>query len=476
MLWTEKYRPKTLKEVLGNGKQKVEIEKWVDSWKNNKPEKPLLLVGPPGIGKTTLAHIIAKEFSEYVELNASDKRSYDIIMNTIGESATTKSFFNDDYKLIILDEVDGIHGTNDRGGARAVGQIIAKSQHPMILIANDLYSKRIATIKTKSQVIKMHKVRSPSISAFLKKIAHEEGIEANPVALKELAAQSAGDVRSAINTFQALAEDSKTFNTDDLNIISKKDERTTIFDSVSIILKSKTPNKIKRATFIEEDPTLVMEYIAENIPREYERKDDIKRAYENIAKSDLYFGRARNSRNYGYWKYASDFMSIGVGLSKREKYKKFTRVMTPTIFSLMSKNRGKRALRDKIAEKISEHMHVSNSVAISMFPYFEIMFKDDEQAYDISDFLELDDDEIKRFRSKKIPKKIITAKEKEKAENREEKKKIEIEKGIFIKQRKEVPEVVKEEPKQEEIIEPIKEEVREEKPKDSNAQKSLFNF
>jgi replication factor C large subunit len=73
----------------------------------------------------------------------------------------------------------------------------------------------------------------------------------------------------------------------------------------------------------------------------------------------------------------------------------------------MGRNRGKRNLRDGIAEKMSEKMHISHAIAISMFPYLEIMFKNDELAWEISDFLELEENEIKRFRSKKIPKKVI---------------------------------------------------------------------
>ena len=415
MLWTDKYQPKTIKEVVGNGKQKQQIEHWISKWKEGVPQKPLFLIGPAGIGKTTLAHAIAREFSEYVELNASDKRSYDIIMNTIGESSSTKSLFGDNYKIIILDEVDGIHGTNDRGGVRAIGQIIKNAKHPLIMTANDFYSKKLVSIKPKCEVIKMQKVHTNSIGALLKKIAKKEEINVDPIAIKELAKQSNGDMRSALNTFQAISDKNTTFEIEDLEKISKKDDRSTIFDSVRTVLKSNTPSKVKKALYLDEDPTLVMEYLAENIPREYERKSEIKEAYDKIAKADLYFGRARNSRNYGYWKYASDFMGIGVSQSKKEKYKKFTRLSGPTAFTIMGKNRGKRNLRDRITEKMSKKMHISNSVAISMFPYLEIIFKDDEVAWEISDFLELEDDEIKRFRKKKIPKKIVTKMEEEKA-------------------------------------------------------------
>jgi len=436
MRWTEKYRPKTFKDIIGNGKQKKEVEAWVESWKKGEKPQPLLLVGPAGTGKTTFAHVIASEFSDYIELNASDKRSYDIIMSTVGVSATTKSFFTDDnnasnYKLIILDEVDGIHGTDDRGGTRAIGKIIKESIHPIVMTANDFYSKRLTTIKTKTKVVKIGKVHTNSINALLKRICVKEGINADAEAVRALAIGSNGDMRSALNTLQVLTEETRKLSTDDLKAVSQKDDTNNIFDGVRRVLKSKSIDKVKKSLRLDEDPTLVMEYIAENIPREYEKSREIKKAYEMISEADLYFGRARQSRYYTYWRYASDFMGVGVAISKDETYKKFTRLTGAMAFSLMGRTRGKRALRDNIAEKMSEKLHMSNSIAISMFPYMEIMFENDDTAYDISRFLDLDDDEIKRFRKKKIPKSVIKRKEKERQEELAKEKEIAKSKGTL---------------------------------------------
>ncbi|MGB9845416.1 replication factor C large subunit [Methanothermobacter tenebrarum] len=411
MAWTEKYRPKTFNEMVGNKKAIEEIKEWIKEWKDGKPQPPLLLLGPPGTGKTTLAHIIGSHFSDTLELNASDKRSYDTLIDIIGEASTTRSLFNDNLKLIILDEVDGIHGNEDRGGVRAINKIIKESKHPIVLTANDPYSKKLQTIKPACKIINIRKAHPNSIVAYLKRICEEESIEADPKILRELAKRSHGDLRSAINDLEAMAKGEKRIGAEILEA-GEKDVFPGLFDAIRAILKSKNIRHIKEAMQIDEDPQLLLEFTAENIPREYEKPHEIKKAYNHLSRADIFFGRATQTRDYIYWRYASEHIGVGVALSKDETYKKFTRYAGPGSFQLLGRTRTKRQIIENLAEKISKKLHISKKVAITTLPYLKIILEDEKTAQEIRKYLELTDEEYKILKGKRKQRKSRKAKPK----------------------------------------------------------------
>src|SRR6056297_499404 len=113
--WVEKYRPQKLTELIGQEEAVGEVENYLETFPNVR-RKALLLNGPPGIGKTTLVHVFAKENEyEIFELNASDLRNKKSMIEKLKPVLEQSSLFNKN-KLILVDEIDGLSGTKDRGG------------------------------------------------------------------------------------------------------------------------------------------------------------------------------------------------------------------------------------------------------------------------------------------------------------------------------------------------------------------------
>jgi replication factor C large subunit len=194
-LLSEKYRPTTLKEVIGQDDKLPEIIGWAKSWDNNRPAyKSMFFYGPPGVGKTSTVHAIAHDFGwDVLEMNASDSSRPAELKDLLGNAIYTSSM--DNRILILVDEADAL----GKKGFETLEQLIEDSVNPIILTCNDEYAiKKVTTyFRENSLMIKFSPIKEWKLIPHIKKIAQNEGIETTLV--EELVKNSEGDLRYILN-------------------------------------------------------------------------------------------------------------------------------------------------------------------------------------------------------------------------------------------------------------------------------------
>ncbi|MDY6776345.1 MAG: replication factor C large subunit [Halobacteria archaeon] len=395
MEWTEKYRPESLSEVRGNNKSVKELKDWAETWDDHR--KPAILHGEPGVGKTSSAHALANDKGwEVTELNASNQRTSSVVERVAGEASKSRSLTasrnQNGRRLIILDEADNLHGNADRGGSRAVTDIVKSSRQPVVLIANDLYEMS-RSLRNYCEKVEFRDVSSRSIVPVLRDICKKEGIEYDKAALKKIANANSGDLRGAINDLQAVAEGRDFLNEEDVSAGSR-DTTEDIFEFLDTVFQGDDLRKaMRQARDVDESPDDLVHWIDENLPKAYEG-DEIAEGYRNLARADVYLGRTVATQNYSLWKYANDLMVGGVNTSKKGSKGGWTRYSPPSTFSRLGRTRKKRETRDSLARKIGESSTVSISSGRGFVPYLRLLFEDISTAAEMASELDLSEDEI----------------------------------------------------------------------------------
>lgn len=204
LMWVEKYRPKTLDEVVG---LKDVVESLKAFMKNPKNMPHLMLAGIPGTGKTTIALAIAHELygtswrNFTLELNASDERGIDTVRERIKDfSRYSRSGFGDiPFALVILDECDQMTGPAQTALRRIMETSSRTSR--FILICNQS-SKIIEPIQSRCAIFRFSRLDKQAMKEHLQSIAHKERINLLPQAAEKIVDYSEGDLRHAINALQ----------------------------------------------------------------------------------------------------------------------------------------------------------------------------------------------------------------------------------------------------------------------------------
>jgi len=393
--WTEKYRPTRLDKIVGNTKSIKRLLQWSYDWQKGVPvKKAVILSGKPGIGKTTTAYSLAQTHHwTTIELNTSDARNATTIKAVATAGATHQTFQIDGTysstkdggrKLIILDEADNLYekkagssyqesDLSDRGGKQAIIQTIKNTQQPIILIVNDYYQ----LIKGSGSILKQLCLHIPfyppypnEIQVYLQSLCIKEKITVDRAVLQHLVQRCNGDIRSAVHDLQTITLDQSHIRLEDTKSLGSRDQTEVIFDLLKKIFHTKDFSTIQTMKqHIQEDPQLLIQWVAENLYSSYTTSDDLYKGYESLSLADLYLGRVFRRNNYQFWSYASELMTLGVSSAKQHPVRS-TKYQFPTW--LKSRKQRKNDVKDKyqIQSLIGSYTHCSKHKASNdIIPY-----------------------------------------------------------------------------------------------------------
>jgi replication factor C large subunit len=294
-----------------------------------------------------------------VELNASDYRDRESIERRLLSAATSKSLFGK-RNLILLDEIDEMAGSFDRGGGAAIASLIGKSKNPMIFIANDMWDQSISFLRGKTDAIEFKKLSPDTLRKILANVSDRFSMGISKVVIDMIANRSNGDARSAINDMSVLVGAEN--DTEVTEVIGLRDRKIDVFYLLDRIFTTNTlsaPLRAMAGTDIEND--MLIKWLDENIPKRYTYSNDMNAAFNSLALASKFAARAQKKQYYTYWRYMNVMMSSGVALAKSHNPEARTAYSFPRVIKELSSSKGSRNQEREIAEKLSGTFHTGRS-------------------------------------------------------------------------------------------------------------------
>jgi replication factor C large subunit len=412
--WSVQHKPKSTAEIVGNPSAIKTLSDWLDSWNKGIPKKrAAFLYGPPGVGKTVSVEALAHDLHmELVEKNASDYRTEDAVNRFAGLASQYGSLFGG-RRIVLLDELDGLMGNADKGGVKAITDIVKTARSPIVLIANSAYDPRFRALRSYCLLIEFKKPPASSVAKHLTRICEREGIQADETALKFIAQRSGGDVRSAVNDLQALAQGKKRLTYDDVSWLAYRDRQESIFNVLKMIIYGRTSYGAKQAVDMADvDIDMLFEWIYENAPAHLTDPHDLAQAMDALSMADVYRGRIRASQDWSFTRYVIDYMTAGVAMARQySKVHGWIPFKFPSRIMMLSRSKAERAMQSRIGFKIRRKCHISAARAPKeVLPYLKIIFKNNVQmAAGIAKWLDLDAEMVEYIVGNKAKAGTITA-------------------------------------------------------------------
>jgi replication factor C subunit 1 len=261
-LWTTKYAPSSLNQICGNKATVEKLQRWLQKFPKNVKTgfklagadgsgvfRSVMLHGPPGIGKTTAAHLVAKlEGYDIVERNASDTRSKKLIEEGLRGVLSTNSlhgYFAGDGRdvdaskkklVLIMDEVDGM-SAGDRGGVGALAAVCKKTEVPMILICNDRRQPKMKPFDFVTFDLPFRRPTVDQVRSRIMTIAFREGLKMPAPVVNALIEGSHSDIRQVVNMISTAKLDQEAMDFDSGKQMSKSWEKHVILKPWDITQK-----------------------------------------------------------------------------------------------------------------------------------------------------------------------------------------------------------------------------------------------
>ncbi len=392
--WSSKYAPSSPSEVCVSPNVADAALRFIDGFNPKSKKKGLILYGPTGSGKTSLVYAMASSRGlEVLEINASDTRNKSSMKELLGPAIHQRSLFGGG-KIILVDEIEGMSGTKDRGGATELASLVKETSFPVVMTAQNPFDSKFSKLRSVSQMIEIERVPFESISEALRRITGAEGLDADDETITSISRLSNGDIRGAINDLQSSVE-GNTVAKGDLENDNYRDLTQSIPEVLRIILKSRDMEVLEGAMWnFDGNLDDVFMWLDYNLPREYKDPKALSDAYDYLSKFDIYNSRIRSRQYWRYLVYMGTYLGCGVGLSKTSSSTAQVRYEQNTRPLKIWMSKRKHARRESIAKKLAHRLHWSASEVIKNFGFYKGMAKNRATLEKLRDELELDEEEV----------------------------------------------------------------------------------
>lgn len=392
VFFTLKYAPKNSNQIFGQDKAVEELKEFIVNYKTQEC-KAALVYGPLGNGKTSSVYALAKELGyDVLELNSSDFRDAESIKVFLDSALGQQSLFFRP-KIILIDEVDNLSGVKDRGCVPALMKAIEKSSFPVVLTANEIEDSKLKPLKKSSQLINFHKLQYRTIAHTLQWVCEQENLPFEEKAINSLARRADGDLRGALLDLQVCSADKQISFTAVTNLSERK-KTETILNALTVIFKSSSvETALPALDDLDTDLRDVFFWMDENLPKEYLSAKSLAKAYEHLARADVFNGRIIRRQHWRFLVYINNLLTAGISSAKEEKNPEFTAYRPTMRFLRMWQAKMKNAKKKEIAEKLAKKTHTSQKVALEQVPYLQAWFKG-SSGPEIAKELELNEEEV----------------------------------------------------------------------------------